>query len=150
MHCNAVSWYCKKKLAKTVLPIFSTVRHSISVFLLYYTILYYNGKRMCTMSRTYAAQLRLAMCFWGVAAVGNDGSERLSFWLSNIQASVCCYPHRSDFTKKLPIFLQQRFYSNTPRYTLNFGITQISIGTDGSERLSFWLSNIQASVLLPT
>ena len=89
-------------------------------------------------------------CFWGVAAVGNDGSERLSFWLSNIQASVCCYPHRSDFTKKLPIFLQQRFYSNTPRYTLNFGITQISIGTDGSERLSFWLSNIQASVLLPT
>ena len=62
MHCIVVSWYyCKKKnLAKTVLPIFSTVRHSISVFLLYYTILYYNGKRMCTMSRTYAAQLRLA------------------------------------------------------------------------------------------
>ena len=102
----------KKNLAKTVLPIFSTVRHSISVFLLYYTILYYNGKRMCTMSRTYAAQLRLASCFWGVAAVGNDGSERLSFWLSNIQASVCCYPHGSDFTRKLPIFLQQRFYNS--------------------------------------
>ena len=78
----------KKNLAKTVLPIFSTVRHSISVFLLYYTILYYNGKRMCTMSRTYAAQLRAPSYFWGVAAVGNDGSERLSFWLSNIQASV--------------------------------------------------------------
>ena len=162
MHCIVVLWYyCKKNLAKTVLPIFSTVRHSNSVFLLYYTTLYYNGKRMCTMSRTYAAQLRLARLplgcgcsrqrwqwkafflaleypsfsvllptwIWLPEKFANIFATKIvclfvqgrhswiclsswihigpdQHWLSNIQASVCCYPHRSDFTKELPIFLQ--------------------------------------------
>ena len=55
--------------------------------------------------------------------VGNDGSERLSFWLSNIQASVCCYPHWSDFTKELPIFLQQRFYMRYPSFVISQFVT---------------------------
>ena len=114
MHCIVVSWYyCKKKTLQKRFCQFSALCVIVLVFF-YYTILSYTtmvkGCVLCLV-RTQRSCAWLGY-LWGVAAVGNDGSERLSFWLSNIQASVCCYPHGSDFTRKLPIFLQQRFYNS--------------------------------------